>query len=234
MSHRTAVAIRHIAFEDLGSFAAPMEAAGYRIRYVDAATEGVAGLDPLAADLLVVLGGPVGVYDAERYPFLADERALLRRRLAADLPTLGICLGAQLIAAALDARVYPSGGKEIGWAPMTMTAEGADLLAPLDGVPVLHWHGDTFDVPAGCTRLASTAQTPNQAFARGEHILGLQFHPEVPGGGFERWLVGHAAELDAAGIDPRALRNDAARHAASLERAAGAWMADWLRRIAWR
>ncbi|MFV0625125.1 glutamine amidotransferase [Sphingomonas sp. ac-8] len=234
MHSPTAVAIRHIAFEDLGSFAGPLEAAGYRIRYVDAASEGVAAIDPLAPDLLVVLGGPVGVYDAARYPFLADEVALLRRRLAADLPTLGICLGAQLMAAALDARVYASGGKEIGWAPVTLRGEGAGLLAPLDGVPVLHWHGDTFEVPAGCTPLASTAQTPNQAFARGAHILALQFHPEVLGGGFERWLVGHAAELDAAGIDPRALRDDAARHAAPLEAAAGAWMGDWLQRIARR
>jgi GMP synthase (glutamine-hydrolysing) len=228
MRSPTAIALRHVGFEDLGSFATPLEEAGYRIRYYDAGWDRLDEIDPLAADLLVVLGGPVGVYEAERYPFLAAELDLLRHRLAADRPTLGICLGAQLMAAALGAPVYPSGAKEIGWAPVTLTTAGAELLGPLGRAPMLHWHGDTFDLPPGCTALASTAQTPNQAFARGPHVLGLQFHPEVVGRGFERWLIGHAAELAGAGLDPAALRRDAITAAPALEQASAAWMRQWL------
>ena len=231
MRRHTAIAIRHVGFEDLGSFAAPLEQAGYAVRMVEAGCDPLADIDPLAADLLVVLGGPVGVYEVDRYPFLASELDLLRQRLAADRPTLGLCLGAQLMAAALGARVYPSGAKEIGWAPVTLSPAGAELLGPLDGAPMLHWHGDTFDLPAGCTGLASTPQTPNQAFARGAHVLGLQFHPEVVGHGFERWLIGHAAELAGAGIDPSALRREAIRAAPMLEQAAGTWMRQWLQAI---
>lgn len=231
MPPRTAIAIRHLAFEDLGSFAAPLEQAGYRVHTLDAGCDALDEIDPLAPDLLVVLGGPVGVYEAGRYPFLATELDLLRRRLAADRPTLGICLGAQLMAAALGARVYPSGAKEIGWAPVTLTPVGHALLSALDGAPMLHWHGDTFDLPAECAGLASTEQTPNQAFARGPHILGLQFHPEVPGRGFERWLIGHAAELAGAGLDPSVLRAQATTAAPALEQAAAAWMRQWLQAI---
>lgn len=229
MPQRTALAIRHVAFEDLGNFAKPLERVGYRIEYCDAAENGLSAINPAAADLLVVLGGPVGVYNVDTHPFLADEIAILERRLAAGLPTLGICLGAQLIAHALGSMVYPGPQKEIGWAPVTLTDAGREgPLAHLADVPVLHWHGDTFDLPAGCELLASTELCRHQAFARGPHVLGLQFHPEVVGHGFERWLIGHACELATAGIDPRSLRADAARHAPRLMGAANALIERWL------
>lgn len=229
MPQPTALAIRHVAFEDLGSFARTLERAGYRVEYRDATEGGLAAIDPLEAGLLVVLGGPVGVYDTGPYPFLAEEIAMLERRLAADLPTLGICLGAQLIAHALGGRVYPGPEKEIGWAPVALTEAGrAGPLSQLADVPVLHWHGDTFDLPAGCELLASTEACRNQAFARGRRIMGLQFHPEVLGHGFERWLVGHACELAAAGIDPCRLRTEAVRHASRLASAAEALLSRWL------
>ncbi|MBB5695818.1 glutamine amidotransferase [Muricoccus pecuniae] len=229
MPQRTALAIRHVSFEDLGGFADPLERAGYRIDYHDAAECDLGAIDPVEADLLVVLGGPVGVYDVDTYPFLADEIAILERRLAADLPTLGICLGAQLIARALGGRVYPGPSKEIGWAPVVLTNAGrAGPLAALADVPVLHWHGDTFDLPDGCELLASTELCRHQAFARGPRVLGLQFHPEVVGRDFERWLVGHACELAATGIDPRNLRADAIRHAPRLMSAADAFIERWL------
>ncbi|SEA99795.1 glutamine amidotransferase [Rubrimonas cliftonensis] len=229
MTRRTVQAIRHVGFEDLGGFAAPLRAAGYDIAYVDAAEHDPGALDPLAPDLLVVLGGPIGVNDAAAYPVVAAEIALLRARLAADRPTLGVCLGAQLMAAALGAAVRPGPAKEIGWAPLDLTEAGArHPLAALRDVAVLHWHGDIFDLPEGCDRLASTPLCLNQAFSRGPTVLGLQFHPEVLGARFEHWLLGHASELATSGVDPVTLRRDAGRHAALLERAGAAFVAEWL------
>jgi hypothetical protein len=118
---KTVFAIRHVAFEDLDSFAPTLMERGYTIRYLEAGQDDLAALDPLAGDLWVVLGGPIGVYEEEAYPFIRDELRLLQARLEAGRPTLGICLGAQLIASALGARVYPGGRKEIGWKPLALT-----------------------------------------------------------------------------------------------------------------
>src|SRR5580693_2002267 len=121
---KTLLAIRHVAFEDLCGFEAPLAQAGYAIRYADMGVDEVAGLgDP---DMLAVLGGPIGVYEDDLYPWLKGEIACIAARLKAQKPTLGICLGAQLMARALGARVYPSGGKEIGWGPVTLSAAGRD------------------------------------------------------------------------------------------------------------
>src|ERR1700743_576111 len=126
---KTLLAIRHVAFEDLGGFEAPLAEAGYAIRYADMGVDAIAGFG--APDLLVVLGGPIGVYEDDLYPWLKDEIALIAARLKAQKPTLGICLGAQLMARALGARVYPGRAKEIGWKPLTLTSAGAKILAPL-------------------------------------------------------------------------------------------------------
>jgi GMP synthase (glutamine-hydrolysing) len=224
----TAAVIRHVHFEDLGTFAEPLARAGYQICYYDIGRDTLP--EPLAPDLAVVLGAPVGVYEDDKYPFLRDEINLLKERIATARPTLGVCLGAQLIAHALGAKVYPSGVKEIGWGPVELTeAALATPLRHLAETPVLHWHGDTFDLPPGSTLLASTALIRNQAFSAGKNILGLQFHPEVdPSGGIEPWLVGHAAELGSAGIDPRRLREVAKAAGASLPAKARAMLGEWL------
>jgi GMP synthase (glutamine-hydrolysing) len=225
----TVQAIRHVGFEDLGSFVVPLQSAGYDIEYIDVAERPPAMIDPLGADLLVVLGGPIGVYDHDAYPVVTDEVELLRARLAAKRPTLGICLGAQLMAAALDARVYAGPVKEIGWSALDLSDTAApNPLSALREVPVLHWHGDTFDLPEGGTLLASTPLCANQAFSRGPNVLGIQFHPEVLGERFEHWLLGHASELNTAGIDPVTLRRDAQQYAGELERAGSAMLAAWL------
>ncbi|SMH62746.1 glutamine amidotransferase [Azospirillum agricola] len=225
----TAVAIRHIAFEGLGIIEPVLRQAGCTPQIRDAGSDDLRDMEPLAPDLLVVLGGPIGAYEDDRYPFLADELRLLERRLAAGRPTLGVCLGAQLMARALGARVYPGPAKEIGWAPLALTPAGrASPLVHLDGAAVLHWHGDTFDLPAGAERLASTEPCMNQAFALGRNALGLQFHGEVDGADIERWLIGHACEIAAAGLDPRTLRADSGRHGPGLREAGGRLFADWL------
>lgn len=229
MSMRSVKAIRHVGFEDLGSFEPLLAEAGYKIDYVDVAERDPSLIDPLSADLLIVLGGPIGVYDHDAYPVVSAEIGLVQARLAADRPTLGICLGAQLIAAALGARVYPGPAKEIGWSPLQLAETGErNPLAALQGIPVLHWHGDTFDLPEGCTVLGSTPLCANQAFSRGSNVLGLQFHPEVLAARFEHWLLGHASELATSGVDPALLRRDAGRYGKDLEAAAPGMLADWL------
>ena len=225
----TVVAIRHIHFEDLGTLEPLLRERGHAVRYIDATVDDLVGLDARAPDLLVMLGGPIGAFDDSVHPFLAAELDLVGRRLAARRPLLGICLGAQLIARALGARVYPLGVKEIGFGTIDLTAEGrSSALAALADVPVLHWHGDQFDIPPGAVRLAGTAVGRNQAFSLGAQVLGLQFHLEADTSLIERWLVGHACELGAAGIDPRDLRRRAREVHLPLAAASRAVFSAWL------
>lgn len=224
-----AIAVRHVHFEHLGTFAGVLERAGWSTRIVDAGVEEVAGIDPAAPDLLVVLGGPIGAYEEDKYPFLRDELRLLEKRLASGRPVLGICLGAQLMARALGARVYPGPAKEIGWHPLALTAAGqASPLVHVEGVPVLHWHGDTFDLPQGAHLLASTDICRHQAFSIGRNVLGLQFHAEVDAADIERWLIGHASEIASAGLDVSSLRAASRQHGARLAAAGDKLLTQWL------
>lgn len=226
---KTALAIRHLHFEDLGSLQSLLHERGYSVRYLEAASDDLHIQEE--PDLLVVLGGPIAAFDEREYPFLLDELALIQRQLQRRLPLLGICLGAQLIARALGADVASMGLKEIGFMPLTLTAQGrASALAALEQVPVpvLHWHGDRFEIPEGATLLAGTALCANQAFGVGEQVLALQCHLEAQPQQIEQWLVGHACELAQAGIDPCVLRRQAEAAASSLPLAARAVFGAWL------
>jgi GMP synthase-like glutamine amidotransferase len=149
-------------------------------------------------DALVVLGGSMGVGDAgdPRYPFLGPEIALLERAITSDFPTLGVCLGSQLMASAAGARVYPNRRgnalvREVGWGAVHFTASAAEepVLEGLDAAEMmLHWHGDTFDLPTGAVLLASTLHCPNQMFRLGKRSFGLQFHPEVDEDDIAMWI----------------------------------------------
>ncbi|NQE50838.1 glutamine amidotransferase [Herbaspirillum rubrisubalbicans] len=231
---KTALALRHVPNEDLGQLAPLLLGNGYQIRYVEVGVDALVDVSPLDADLVIVLGGPVAVYDSEAYPWLRAEVAWLRARMLEDLPTLGICLGAQLMAAALHARVYPgSCGKEIGWASLQpgQHLDDSPWLREVveQQTPVLHWHGDTFDLPAGARHLAASARYPHQAFAWGRHCLALQFHPEVDVRTVEHWLVSHAHEIaHTRDISVARLRADAKRHRPQFEAAMRRFWQGWL------
>jgi len=228
----SALAVRHVPFEDLGILAPLLAERGYSVRYLEAGVDSIDAATLGNADLVVILGGPIGVYETGRYPFLEQELRAIAHRLRQDKPTLGICLGAQLMAAALGAEVAPTGRAEIGYAPLTLTPQGQDsVLSAVKAVPVLHWHGDQFAIPEGAVRLAETPGFPNQAYALGPRILGLQFHLEADSTQIERWLIGHACELSLRQIDPAVIREDARRHGPELERCARAAMEQWLDQI---
>ena len=223
------LALRHVHFEDLGLLAAPLRRRGYEVRYVDTPVEALGLGEAINADLLIVLGGPVGANDDKRYPWLANELKAIAGRLASRRPTLGICLGAQLMAASLGAAVVKASDVEIGWGAVDLTDAGrASPLAVLEGLPVLHWHRDRFERPGGAVTLASTSLCPHQAFGVGRHALALQFHIEADPARFENWLVANAAELTAHGLDPVALRRATVLHGAAMadvsSRMIGAWL----------
>lgn len=232
---KSVLAIRHVAFEDLGSFEEVLVQEGYSVRYVEAGCEPLAEIDALAPDLLVILGGPISVYEEDDYPFIRDEVRLLRKRMAEDRPTLGICLGSQMIAKSLCARVYFGPRKEIGWSALTLTEEGvASPLAELapEKTPVLHWHGDTFDLPEGAVRLASTPLYVNQAFSYGRNTLALQFHPEVTPRGLERWFIGHTGEIaHTDGINVQSLREATRTQGPILEAQGPRFFRKWMRSV---
>jgi GMP synthase (glutamine-hydrolysing) len=173
---------QHVPHEELGTLDFLLREAGCEIHTVKfwRAGSAPASLEGFAA--LIVLGGPMGVYEADKHPHLAAETRLIETALNKDLALLGICLGSQLMANALGARVYPSGIKEIGWYDLTPTpdAKNDPLLRHLRArEKVFQWHGDTFDLPTGAVHLAFSPLCPNQAFRYGRNAYALQFHLEV-------------------------------------------------------
>ena len=225
------LAIRHVPFEDLDSLAPVLAGAGYSIRYADAPTADFSALGKQDWDLLVVLGGPIGVNDAPDYPFLNEELKFVEARLKAQKSILGICLGSQLMAAALGAKIRRIMSMEVGWSPLQLTEAGRNSpLKHLTG-PVFHWHGEGYDTPADAVQLASTASTPCQAFTWRSKALAMQFHPEVTERGLEQWYVGNIGELRELDLKPGELRRSAAAHAATMQAQAAFLLNEWLAAI---
>jgi len=189
---RKALAIRHVPHESLGTLQYYLESAGIDCEYLDAFQTPAPHFNPADWAALIVLGGPMNVDQTDRFPFLAWETGWIRQALDAQLPLLGICLGAQLLARSLGSRVYPNGVKEIGWYPIQITPDGQQDLLFAGSQPIesaFHWHGDTFDLPTGAKLLAFSELCRNQAFRFGPSAWGLQFHLEMTGEMIDEWLT---------------------------------------------
>jgi GMP synthase-like glutamine amidotransferase len=188
---------QHVPFEGLGNMEAWIHSRGYDLsstRFYEAATLP----KPENMDWLIVMGGPMGAYDEPAYPWLAAEKRLIAESINQGIKVLGICLGAQLIASVLGAKVYANAQKEIGWFPLRLTPDG--LTSPwFSGLPgeltVFHWHGDTFDLPAGAKHLAESAGCKHQAFSYRDNVLALQFHLDVRSDNIAEWIENGADEL---------------------------------------
>lgn len=173
--------ILHVPFETPGYIEKWARDKGHEISYTrlyeDQALPELQG-----TGLLLLMGGPMSAISEKENPWLAAEKKFLQEAFERQIPVLGICLGAQLIAASLGAKVYPASHREIGWYPLHfLPALGNYPICP--SLPrssaVFHWHGDTFDIPEGATRIASSKATPNQGFIYGDRVIALQFHLEI-------------------------------------------------------
>lgn len=183
---------QHVAFEDPAYIETWCKENRHQTSFTKWFESG--SLPPIAdIDWLVIMGGPMGVYDNEQYPWLDAEKNFIQQCINEGKIVIGICLGAQLIAAALGASVYPNNQKEIGWFPLELTEDGKQSYW-FKGLPetftVLHWHGDTFDLPAGARLLAQTSVCRNQAFSYQHNVLGLQFHFESTEKSLQQ-MIGH-------------------------------------------
>lgn len=216
--------LQHVAHEILGTLNPLLKRNGFRIRYVNFARHPDAEPNLDGYQGLVVLGGPMSVNDTAQHAHLLTELRLIEEAMRRDLPVLGICLGAQLIAKTLGAAVYPNPEKEIGWYDVTPTehAEEDPLLAEFDGTEkIFQWHGETFDLPGCATHLAYSSLCANQAFRCGANVYGLQFHLEVDEPMIERWLRVAENRRELASLDgrinPGAIRRETPIHLARLQ-----------------
>jgi GMP synthase (glutamine-hydrolysing) len=172
---------RHAQAEGIGLLGNALRDRGIHHRALD-----IARGEPVPRDLkgvggLIILGGPMGAYEQEKYPYLAAECALIEKAIAAGRPVLGICLGAQLIAQALGARVFKGERPEVGWAPITLSQDGKDdplFVGGDETLTVFHFHGDTYELPLDAANLATSALYEQQAFRWGDVVYGFQFHLE--------------------------------------------------------
>lgn len=225
---------QHDPFEDLGFFAEVLEKQGtdYRVVRLFHGEMPSEGWENVGA--LIVLGGPMNVDDEESFPFLRWEKRIIRAAIDEAVPILGVCLGAQLIAATLGTQVFHGAVKEIGWSPISITPHGQvdSLLGYLpENATVFQWHGDGFELPAGAIRLASSAHYNTQAFRIGKMIYGLQFHLEVTPRMIERWIDERSKDLALAPyVLPDKILADSNNYAPTLKYYAERFLSEFLRR----
>lgn len=171
--------LQHVAFEGLGSIEVWLQDSGFEItstQFYD--SKELPNVEDI--DLLVVMGGGMSVHNEEDYPWLVEEKKFIKNIIGAGIPTLGICLGAQLIANSMGGEVFPNSVKEIGWFPIqaTKSTHETSFQFPKE-IEVFHWHGETFSLPSGAVQIAESKGCKNQAFQLGDNVIGLQFHLET-------------------------------------------------------
>lgn len=227
---KSALIIRHVPYEGVAGYRQPIEDAGYHINRIDVADPAFGSLDLRDPDLVIMMGGPMGVYEQDQYPWIPCQLRRLRLRLEADLPTLGVCFGAQMIAAALGAEVYAGPHKEVGFHPISLNGAGASSpLRHIENVPVLHWHGDTFTRPENVELLGSSHLYDYQAFCRGPNLLALQFHAEMgEDERFDAWIEEWPESVIEAGGDEASLRAMHDLHGPAAVAAGRLMVAEWL------
>jgi GMP synthase (glutamine-hydrolysing) len=197
MEKRNIYYFQHVPFEELGSIEEWCKENGHNLsatRFYESASLP----DLKKTDWLIIMGGPMSVNDEKKYPWLAAEKKLIRQAIAEDKTVIGICLGAQLIAESLGAKVYQNDQKEIGWFPIKLTSEAIQhkLFFNLQNpITVFHWHGDTFDIPGNAIHLATSKACKNQGFLYQNKILGLQFHLETTKESLHQMIINGRDEL---------------------------------------
>jgi GMP synthase (glutamine-hydrolysing) len=222
--------LQHLAAEPLGTIGDALKARAVKTKYIRVFEGEPVPNDMNGASGLVVMGGPMGLYEQREYPFLSHEIRLIERALSAETPVLGICLGSQLLASALGAEVTKAHRKEIGWFPVSLTeaATGDSVFSEMrDSFMAYHWHGDVFDVPSGAFSLASSAQTQCQAFAYGNSAYGFLFHLEAMQEIVEDMVRGFEDELDEERIDPAEIIAQTLEHLPEFQRIAASVFQRW-------
>lgn len=229
---------QHDSFEDLGLLADILTRQRCDFRAVHLFHGEMPTEDWDGVRALIILGGPMNVNEEERYPFLRWEKTIIRTAIQEGIALLGICVGAQLIAAAAGAAVYQGRLKEVGWYPISITPEGQvdSVLGYLPEKPtVFQWHGEGFDLPAGARRLASSPYYENQAFRIGKNVYGLQFHLEVTAAMVERWLEEHSKDLaQVPYISPDKIKVDTQTYGPTLRYYGERFLSEFLRRASRR
>ncbi len=225
------VVLQHHPAEALGNIAGALEGCALAWQYVRIFDGHPVPRDMKGAGGLIVMGGPMGVYQHERYPFIRDELKLIESAAAAKLPVLGVCLGAQMVAAALGAKVEKNpAGKEIGWYPVQTSPAARDdrlFRGVADTITPFHWHGDTFELPRDAVALASSERTPCQGFRYADNVYALQFHIEVTRDGIAAMADAFARELEREKIDGASMVNLWDEYGAELERLADTVFTRW-------
>ncbi|HYA35864.1 MAG TPA: gamma-glutamyl-gamma-aminobutyrate hydrolase family protein [Candidatus Binataceae bacterium] len=222
--------LQHHPIESLAAIGDALEGAALAWQYVRTFRGEPVPRDMSNASALIVMGGPMGVYETDRYPNLRDEMKLIESALRDRKPVLGVCLGSQLLAAALGAKVVKGRAMELGWHRVMLTADGKTdglFRGVADSFDAFHWHGDVFDLPRDAVALASSEQTPLQAFRYGDNAYGLLFHIEATEESVESMCREFAADLESAGVDGAKIIIDAADRIAKLTPIADAVFTRW-------